>query len=173
MFIVCIEYTTAFLPQYSIENFRGDRRKPVLVLYLRHQGVQTADGGTAHFRVRILVTYPANAFRFNQLLPGQCNVVCTGGQKRPTPHYNSCVREDALLEAHMRVCAAVLSKSPSFVEAGVLARVRLYQRHNSAAHSLEKFCDGFQFPTVSFSSTDNIKSCSVHTLADLSMHMMD
>ncbi|KAJ1486146.1 Nrap protein, partial [Baffinella frigidus] len=119
--------SAAGIGEVSFACFRGDPRKPILVI--APAGLK---GLSKKFAVNILPCLPPDLIPAARLRPTRNNVRVVGisdiAEQPPTPSYNAALAEDSGMARHAALLHAAFSACPPLTEAAVLLKVWLRQR---------------------------------------------
>ncbi|GAQ85560.1 U3 small nucleolar RNA-associated protein 22 [Klebsormidium nitens] len=111
----------------KVVPFRGDARKPILVL----TPGKSETGATTKFVVRIIPTIDQGTFDTVKLAPKRNNLrnaKTESGEPLPTPQYSNSILEDMGLAEQSKLLQSALATCPALGEAIVLLKVWARQR---------------------------------------------
>eukprot|EP00002_Diphylleia_rotans_P025509 TRINITY_DN5045_c0_g1_i2.p1 TRINITY_DN5045_c0_g1~~TRINITY_DN5045_c0_g1_i2.p1 ORF type:complete len:1168 (+),score=282.69 TRINITY_DN5045_c0_g1_i2:57-3560(+) len=112
-------------------TFRGDSRKPILVVKPPQTGKDDQK-----VSINIIPSIPKMEHFITKLHPKKGNLRSTSSEQArsaPTPYYNNSILEDMFYQDHLTFCHERMKNTPSYVDAVVLFKVWLKQREMTTA----------------------------------------
>ncbi|GAB9470483.1 Nucleolar protein 6 [Globisporangium polare] len=125
----------------TLAGFNGEYEKPIALLHVNPAHLsELSIKGSTKMCIRLIPVITTGVFKLSKLAPSRNNIrhdpSMTEDEMKQcrTPLYNNAILEDMMVRQHTRELHAVLTESPQFAEACILAKVWIRQRGFHKTH---------------------------------------